>query len=67
VWGLNVERFIKRKQEIDRWAAPRQNIWIGNLAEAGRLENLAEFMYRSPGAWSATTSRSCKGPSTRSW
>jgi len=40
VWGFNVERQIKRHQEIDRWAAPRQNIWIGNLAEAGRLEGL---------------------------
>ena len=40
VWGLNVERQIKRRQETDRWAAPRQNIWIGNLAEAGRLEGL---------------------------
>src|SRR5207247_6719609 len=40
VWGINVERQIKRRQETDRWAAPRQNIWIGNLAEAGRLEGL---------------------------
>ena len=40
VWGFNVERQIKRRQEIDRWAAPRQNVWIGNLAEAGRLEGL---------------------------
>ena len=40
VWGLNIERQIKRRQETDRWAAPRQNIWIGNLAEAGRLEGL---------------------------
>ena len=40
VWGFNIERQIKRHQEIDRWAAPRQNIWIGNLAEAGRLEGL---------------------------
>ena len=40
VWGLNVERQIKRRQEIDRWTAARQNIWIGNLAEAGRLEGL---------------------------
>ncbi len=39
-WGFNIERQIKRRQEIDRWAAPRQNIWIGNLAEAGRLEGL---------------------------
>ena len=41
-WGLNVERQIKRKQEIDRWAAARRNIWIGNLAEAGQLQDLAE-------------------------
>ena len=40
VWGFNVERQIKRRQETDRWAAPRQNVWIGNLAEAGRLEGL---------------------------
>src|SRR6266850_841542 len=40
VWGFNVERQVKRRQETDRWAAPRQNIWIGNLAEAGRLEGL---------------------------
>jgi hypothetical protein len=40
VWGLNVERQIKRRQELDRWTAARQNIWISNLAEAGRLEGL---------------------------
>ena len=40
VWGFNVERQIKRKQEIDRWAAPVRNVWIGNLAVAGRLEGL---------------------------
>lgn len=39
-WGLNVERQIKRKQEQDRWAAPRQDVWITNLAEAGRLTGL---------------------------
>src|SRR5262249_27453258 len=42
VWGLNVERQIKRRQEIDRWTAARQNIWIGNLAEAGQLTGLTE-------------------------
>jgi len=41
VWGLNIERQIKRKQEIDRWTAADQNIWIGNLAEAGRLEDFS--------------------------
>ena len=40
VWGFNVERQIKRRQEIDRWAAARQNIWISNLAEAGQLDGL---------------------------
>jgi hypothetical protein len=40
VWGFNIERQIKRRQELDRWTAARQNIWIGNLAEAGRLEGL---------------------------
>ena len=43
MWGLNVERQIKRKQEIDRWTAARPNIWIGNLAEAGRLEGSKAF------------------------
>jgi hypothetical protein len=41
VWGLNIERQIKRRQEIDRWAAARRNIWIGNLAEAGHLGDLS--------------------------
>lgn len=40
VWGLNVERQIKRLQERDRWASPRRDIWIGNLAAAGRLTGL---------------------------
>lgn len=41
VWGLNVERQIKRLQEHDRWASPRRDIWIGNLAAAGQLTGLA--------------------------
>jgi hypothetical protein len=41
VWGFNVERLIKRRQEIDRWAAARQNVWIGNLSEVGQLDGLA--------------------------
>jgi len=39
-WGFNIERQIKRRQEIDRWAAARQNVWISNLAEAGLLDGL---------------------------
>ncbi|MCU1385306.1 MAG: hypothetical protein JWL71_4003 [Acidobacteria bacterium] len=40
VWGFNVERQIKRRQEIDRWTAARQNVWISNLAEVGQLDGL---------------------------
>ena len=40
VWGLNVERQIKRRQEHDRWASPRNDVWITNLAAAGRLGGL---------------------------
>lgn len=39
-WGFNIERQIKRRNEIDRWAGPRRNIWMSNLAEAGVLEDL---------------------------
>jgi hypothetical protein len=39
-WGFNIERQIKRRQELDRWTAARQNIWITNLAEAGQVEGL---------------------------
>ena len=42
VWGFNVERQIKRRLETDRWSAPRRNVWIGNLAEAGELQGLAD-------------------------
>jgi hypothetical protein len=41
VWGFNVERQIKRLQEHDRWASPRLDTWIGNLAAAGQLSGLA--------------------------
>jgi hypothetical protein len=39
-WGLNVERQIKRKNEKDRWAGTRRDVWVTNLAEAGQLEDL---------------------------
>ncbi|MCM2256738.1 MAG: carbohydrate binding family 9 domain-containing protein [Vicinamibacteria bacterium] len=41
-WGLNVERQIKRLRELDRWAAPRLDAWVSNLAAAGELTGLAE-------------------------
>jgi uncharacterized protein DUF5916 len=40
VWGFNVERQIKRLQERDRWASPRRDTWIGNLAAAGQITGL---------------------------
>jgi Domain of unknown function (DUF5916) len=43
VWGLNVERQIKRLQEHDRWASPRADVWVTNLAAAGQLRELAKL------------------------
>jgi hypothetical protein len=43
VWGLNVERHIKRRNENDRWASARLEVWLTNLAEAGRLEGLSDI------------------------
>jgi hypothetical protein len=39
-WGLNVQRVIARREETDRWAAPRRDVWISNLSEAGQLRGL---------------------------
>ena len=40
-WGLNVQRYVARRQETDRWTAARRDVWITNLSEAGRLEGLS--------------------------
>jgi hypothetical protein len=40
VWGLNVERTIKRRNETDRWATPLRDSWVTNLSQAGRLEGI---------------------------
>lgn len=39
-WGLNVQRVIKRLDEVDRWASPRREVWLTNFAEAGKLNGL---------------------------
>lgn len=39
-WGFNIERVIRRKQEVDRWASPRQNSEVRRIADAGALERL---------------------------
>jgi hypothetical protein len=40
VWGLNIQRVIKRNNETNRWSGVRRDIWLSNLAEAGQLEGL---------------------------
>jgi hypothetical protein len=42
VWGLNIQRVIKRKNETNRWSGAQQDIWITNLAEAGELSSLPD-------------------------
>jgi hypothetical protein len=37
VWGFNVERMIKRRNETDRWASPQRDARISNLSRAGEL------------------------------
>jgi len=41
-WGFNVERLVKRRLEKSRWSGPRRDVWISNLAEAGRLEGIVD-------------------------
>lgn len=42
VWGLNIQRLVKRNNETNRWSGARRDIWITNLAEAGQLEGLPD-------------------------
>lgn len=41
IWGFNIERQIKRRQEHDAWASPRHGSWITNLAASGQISGLA--------------------------
>ena len=41
VWGFNVERVIRRRQEIVRWAAPFQNKNVTSLSDMGELRDLS--------------------------
>ncbi len=41
VWGFNVERQIRRKQETVRWACPFKSKSISSLADFGQLQNLS--------------------------
>lgn len=40
-WGFNVQRTIRRKQEVVRWASPRANTEISSLGDAGTIEGIA--------------------------
>jgi hypothetical protein len=39
-WGFNVQREIKRYNEISRWSGARQDTWMSNLADAGLLDGI---------------------------
>ena len=56
-WGLNVQRYVARRQETDRWTAARRDVWISNLSEAGRLEGLSTARGRAGASTSGPTSR----------
>ena len=58
-WGLNVQRYVARRQETDRWTAARRDVWISNLSEAGRLEGL-DGARQGRGSTSAPTSRGAR-------
>lgn len=42
-WGFNIERLIKRNNETVRWAVPRRDTWLSNVAETGSLEGFPEI------------------------
>lgn len=43
VWGFNVERQIKRLQEVDRWSGANHNYHIDQMNVAGDLTNLPKM------------------------
>lgn len=40
-WGLNVERFIARTQEVDRWSSPSRNVAVTTLGGFGEIRGLS--------------------------
>lgn len=42
-WGFNAMRFIRRKNELNRWATPDRNIAIQSLADAGVIEGITDI------------------------
>ena len=42
-WGFNVERFIRRRNEVVRWAAARQNRQFNAVVDAGVLNGIHDI------------------------
>lgn len=40
-WGLNVNRYVKRKNEVDRWNNGSRDYFVFQIAEAGDLTGLS--------------------------
>ncbi len=43
VWGLNLKRFIRRKNEEDLWSAYRRTFGITKVSEAGELRGIQDI------------------------
>ncbi|MEQ8844134.1 MAG: DUF5916 domain-containing protein [Phycisphaerales bacterium] len=43
VWGFNVQRVIRRENEVVRWATPLQARGLTSMSDAGRLEGLEDL------------------------
>jgi hypothetical protein len=43
IWGLNLKRFIRRKNEEDLWSAYRRTFGITKVSEAGELKGITDI------------------------
>ena len=43
VWGLNLKRFIRRKNEEDLWSGYRRVFGISKVSEAGQLSGITDI------------------------
>ena len=43
IWGLNLKRFIRRKNEEDLWSAYRRTFGITKVSEAGELRGIKDI------------------------
>jgi Domain of unknown function (DUF5916) len=44
-WGFNIQRQVQRLQEVSRWASPKRDYAITQMARAGRITGLPEFNF----------------------